>query len=218
MADTLSTIRARVAFKCGGVDNRDTYVDEAINEAILQVIQEGKPHEMETTTTWSSSTGTSSYSFSTIGCTDCYIPLFVRDNTNDYELKHRSYEEWNRYSHSTSSSSLGNPHLWTRFGNNIILWSRIPDSTSRTLQLTYLKFPTALSTDASTFPLNDEWQRPVDELAAGLLLRDLNSPKAAEKFQIYQELLARRMNIMGEENTSPEGLAFIPVNNLNMTS
>lgn len=218
MADTLATIRSRVAFKCGGVDNRDTYIDEAINEAILQVIQEAKPHEMETTTTWSLSSATSSYSFSTIGCTDCYIPLFVRNNTDDVQLKHRSYEEWDRFRHSTASSNLGQPNLWTRFANNIIVWSSIPDSTARTLQITYLKFPTALSTDASTFPLNDEWQRPVDELAAGLLLRDLNSPKAAEKFAIYNELLSRRMNILGEENSSPEGMAFIPMNNLNMTS
>jgi len=218
MADTLATIRSRISFKCGAKAGINSIIDENLNEAILQVIQEAKPEEMMTTTTWSTSSATAAYTFATIGVTNVLIPLYVRNNTDDYELKHRSYEEWDRYRQATSSSDVGNPHLWTRLTNSVILFAQIPDSSSRTMQLTYLQKPTRLSADSDTFPLNDEWKRPAEELAAAMTLRDINSPQAEGKFAAYQAMMLRRISIPGEESATPEGMAFIPISNLNMSN
>jgi hypothetical protein len=219
LADSLLTIRTRVAAKVGGNTNIDSQIDENINEAILQVIQEAKPQEMWEDDTFSTSSAVAEYSFSTLTITNALAILFVRNVTNDYEIKHTSYEVWNRYKQdTTSSSSLGDPHLWTRYQNGILLFGRIPDSTSRTIQWIYLKRPTRLSADADTFPLNDEWKRPVEELAAYMTLRDRNSDKAELKLAVYQQLMSQRTTPEGEEDASPEGAAFIPVSNLNLVS
>ena len=220
MADSLATIRSRVAVKAGNVTNRDSLITENINEAILQVIQEAKPQEMWAENSFTTSNATAAYLFSGMSTpvTDVLWVLFVRSTTGDYPLHHRSFEVWNRYKQSTSTTgSTGDPHLWTRLKNGLVLFGRIPDSTSRTIHFDYLKRPTRLSADGDSFPLNDEWKRPVEELAAALTLADLNSPKADVKFATYQELLARRMTPENEEEGSPEGSAFIPIHNLNMT-
>ena len=221
MADTLAQIRSRVSFKVGGKSGIDSILNENINEAILQVIQEGRPQEMWTDSTFTTSSGTASYLFSAMSTakTDILWVLFVRNTTDDYPLYHRSFEVWNRYKQDTSSTSnLGDPHLWTRWKNGIIVFGRIPDSTSRTLHYDYLKRPTRLSADSDTFPLNDEWKRPVEELAAALTLRDLNSPAADGRFATYRELLGQRLSVEGEEEASPDGSAFIPMSNLNLSN
>lgn len=222
MADALSTVRNRVKLKVGNKSGIDDYIDEAINEAILQVIQEAKPQEMWATTTFSTSNATASYAFTgaAINKTDVYSILFVRDVTDDVEVKHTSYEVWNRYTQSTSNTStLGAPRLWTRLGNNLILFSRIPDSTSRTIGITYLKRPTRLSADSDTFPLNDEWKRPVEELAAAYVFMDLNAAdKSAAKKALYDDMMSRRTSPEAEEDASPWGSAFTPIHNLNTQS
>ena len=219
MADSLLTIRTRVATKVGGKSNIDSLIDENINEAILQVIQEAKPQEMWEDDTFTTTSAQAEYTFSGISITNALAILFARNTTKDYEIKHTSYEVWNRYKQdTTSSSSLGDPHLWTRYQNGIILFGRIPDSTARTIQWIYLKRPTRLSADADEFPLNDEWKRPVEELAAYLTLRDLNSDKAELKLGVYQQLMGTRHTPEGEEDASPEGAAFIPTSNLNLVS
>ena len=221
MADTLAQIRTRVATKVGlgSGSNRDTLIDENINEAILQVIQEAKPQEMWEDDTFTTTSAQAEYTFSGISITNALAILFVRNVTKDYEIKHTSYEVWNHYKQDTaSSSSLGDPHLWTRYQNGIILFGRIPDSTTRTIQWIYLKRPTRLSADADTFQLNDEWKRPVEELAAYLTLRDLNSDKAELKLGVYLQLMGTRHTPEGEEDASPEGAAFIPTSNLNLVS
>ena len=221
MADSLLTIRTRVATKVGGKTNIDNLIDENINEAILQVIQEAKPQEMLEDSTFTTSSGVAEYPFASMSTavTNALAVLFVRNVTDDYEIKHTSYEVWNRYQQDTSSSSsLGDPHLWTRYQNGIFLFSRIPDSTSRTIRWIYLKRPTRLSAAADTFPLNDEWKRPVEELATYFTLRDLNSDKADFKLATYQQIMSQRLTPEGEEEASPEGPAFIPISNLNLVS
>jgi hypothetical protein len=217
MADTLATIRSRVSFKVGGKSGIDSILNENINEAILQVIQVAKPQEMWEDDTFTTSSGQAEYTFSGISITNAMTVLFVRNVTEDYALQHTSYEVWNRYKQDTTSTSrLGDPHLWTRYQNGVILFGRIPDSTSRTIQWIYLKRPTRLSADGDTFPLNDEWKRPVEELAAALTLRDINSDKAEAKFAAYYDLLSQRVPPEGEEDASPGGSAFIPFSNLNL--
>lgn len=218
MADTLSQIRTRIALKVGGKGNIDSIINENINEAILQVIQEAKPQEMWSNNSFTTSSGVATYLFSGMSTpvTDVLWVLFVRDTTDDVPIYGSSIEVWNRFQHDTSSSNLGDPRRWVRRANGLILFSRIPDSTSRTLYFDYLKRPTRLSADADAFPLNDEWKRPVEELATALTLVDLNSDKAAAKFETYNNLLQRRMTPEGEEDASPEGAAFIPMSNLNM--
>ena len=210
---TLGEIQSRVQLKIGNKQNWDTQIIHRINQAILQVIKEMKPQEAWEVTTFSTSDGTSEYTFSGMSATDVYAVLMVRDNTDDVEILKGGIREYNRVLR-TGDSSKGDPRRWTRRENSLILYSLIPDSTSRTIEMVYLRRPALLATSTDTFFLNDEWIDAVEELAAARLWGDLNEPdKSRAAMSIYRDMLINMDKPESLEDEAPLG-QFVPISNI----
>ena len=201
---TLSTIRTRVKFQLGGKANIDTQIDDNINSAIYQLIMEMKPQEkwaeviLETNTT----TATAEYAFNqstggvwgaaqTATLEDVLAILMVRNDTKDVEIRRGGNHDYNNSRNDTTvSGNTGDPHAWTRRGNTFVLYNRLPNTTARSLTVTYLQRPAELTADTNTFPLNREWERPAELLATAFVWQDLNNPQmAAARMQSYRDLL-----------------------------
>lgn len=216
MADTLETMRTKVKFECGNKNGIDQVIDDAINDAIIEVVSTFQPQEMVTSATGSTSNQTSSYSFSSVfSVTDVLAIVGVRNDTDDYRLKRGSVLEFLMARTDTSqASNFGRPNKWTRQGNNLILYSMIPDSTARTMRLYYVQRPAEITADATAFPLNREWERPVALLAASYVWGSLNNAeKATLKDQQYSALVTRRDHPEEYEDESPES-QFVPMSNV----
>jgi len=211
----LNDIRTRIKFRIGSKEAADDQIDQNLNEAIRHTILRVRPQEMQTTTTFTTTSGKFKYSFATdLVVTDLLAIEFVRDQTDDVEILQGARQHFNRLQQdTTNTSSLGNPRRWVREGENIILYSRIPDATARTIKVSYLQRPADLSSTNTTFPLNDEWLLPTEQWAAGLTLLDLNAnDKAGAKFGLYEQMITSREDPEGIEDESPEGL-LLPVSN-----
>jgi hypothetical protein len=135
----------------------------------------------------------------------------VRNDTDDEELLRGSMREYNRLKRdTTASSTLGKPTRWTRFGNYLVLYNKIPDSTTRTIRVTMIERPTTM--DASNdFPLNEEWRKPVESLAAAMTWTHLNDmAKASLHMSHYREMITLRQKPEEKEREAPEA-QIIPV-------
>jgi len=213
MADALSTIRSRIKLRLGNKEGIDATITKNINEAILHLIRSFRPQEMWATASFNTVANTAAYTFSTMSATNIYAILMVRNTTSDIEIKRGGMRQFNRLKQDTSvTSTTGRPNRWTRQGNTFILYNRIPDAVYA-VKVTYLKRPAALSLDADTFPLNDEWQRPADTYATYLSWIDLNvSDKAAAELEIFNNLMSTFDKPEAIEDEAPEaGFNFGPV-------
>jgi len=207
MAETLLAMRTRVKLRCGNKSGIDDVIDDNLNEATRQVVVEMKPQECWEDITFSTTSGTSNYSFSTIGVsTTVYAVLMVRDDTDDVEVLRGGIREYNRVRRDTDdSSNLGDPRRWTRQENSLILYSKIPDDATRTVRMTYLELPDEMSSDTDTFPLNEEWRLPVERLATALTWADLNDMnKHNMNMSLFREMLALRDKPESLEDEAPE--------------
>lgn len=208
MSITATAMLADVKFMCGNKNGIDTQIEENINHAIKQFIMQLRPQEMWATTTFSTSSGDFLYDIGSggqINITDFLAVIMVRNNTDDVEIKRGGMRDFNRQLQDTSNSAaLGRPNRWTRQGNNLILYNKIPDSTSRTIKLTYLKRPADV-TGSTAFPLNDEWIRPVEVLAAAMTFSDLNDDAHASlKFAAYEKAIGSYDKPENIEDEAPE--------------
>jgi hypothetical protein len=207
MADTLGTMRTKVKFECGNKSGIDTVMNDAINDAIIEIASTFQPQELLASASGSTANQTSSYSFSSVfSITDLLAIVGVRNTTDDYRMKRGSMLEFMMQRKSTSNASgFGRPNKWARQGNNLILYSLIPDSTARTVEVYYVQRPAELTADADVFPLNREWERPVALLAASYVWGSLNNvEKSALKDQQYQATVSRRDTPEEMEDESPE--------------
>lgn len=227
---TLATIRTRVKFQLGGRSNIDTRIDDNINAAIYQLIMEMKPQEMMTEVILkpNTSTATAEYAFNDSTATvwgngqdtateDILAIRMVRDDTDDVEILRGGLVAYNRANQDTTdSSNTGKPRKWTRRANTLILYDKLPDTSTRTLTVTYLKRPTELSTDSDTFPLNREWEKPTEYLATAICWQDLNNPgMAGARMQAYRDFLINMDKPESLEDETPEA-QLVPMNNLNI--
>lgn len=211
MAATLTTMRATVKLKVGNKGGIDSTLDANINNAVLYVLWAFRPQEEWATVTFNTANGTSEYTFnqagSALGVLDVYAFLMIRDMTKDREVLRGGMRHYNRLRQDTAvSSTKGSPRRWTRNGNKLVLYARIPDSVI-SIKATYLKRPAVMTAGppAVDFPLNEEWQRPVEEYAAFLTWSDLNEGnKAATKLQAYQALVSTMDRPEAIEDEAPE--------------
>lgn len=205
---TLLQVRDDVKFMLGNRAGIDSQVDDNINLAVREIALTIKPQELWVSTTFTTSNATAEYAFSGMSTpvTDLMAILFVRDNTKDVIVKRGGLYDYMNQRHDTSnSSSLGDPNRWTRFANTLVLYSLIPDSTSRTMRMIYLQRPAALSADTDTFPLNAEWEQPAKLLAAAYTWLDLNNAeKATQKMAAYDRYLRTVETPEELEAQSPE--------------
>jgi hypothetical protein len=226
---TLATIRTRVKFQLGGRSNIDTRIDDNINAAIYQLIMEMKPQEMQTEVILkpNTSTATAEYAFNDstatvwatgqdTATTDVLAILMVRDDTDDVEITRGGLVDYNRARQdTTTASNTGKPRRWTRRANTLILYDKLPDTSARTLTVTYLKRPTELSADADTFPLNREWEKPAEYLTTAICWQDLNRPDlSGAGMQAYRDFLVNMDKPESLEDETPEA-QLVPMNNLN---
>ena len=218
MSKTASAMLTSVKLMCGNKNSIDSTIEDNINHAIKQFIMELRPQEAWATTTFSTSNADFLYDIGSggqINITDFLAVISVRNNTDDVEIKRGGMRDFNRQlQDTTNSSALGRPNRWTRQGNNLILYNKIPDSTARTIKLTYLKRPADI-TGSTAFPLNDEWIRPVELLAAALTFTDLlDNPNAQLKFAAYDKALSAFDKPENIEDEAPEASIRL-VHNLN---
>ena len=218
MSITASELLTNVKFMCANKGTIDDQITANINSAIKQLIMQVRPQEAWATTTFSTSNADFLYDIGAAGqivITDFLAVLMVRNSTDDVEIKRGGMRDFNRQlQDTTNTSALGRPNRWTRQGNNLILYNRIPDSTARTIKLTYLKRPADIS-GSTTFPLNDEWIRPVEILAAAYTFTDLLDTAHAElKFAAYDKELQAFDKPENIEEEAPEASVRM-VHNLN---
>ena len=214
---TLATMRSRVKLALANKQGIDTTIDQNLNEATLQHTFRVRPKEMQTSTTFSTTGAIAEYGYGisdTIAVSDLYAFLYVRDNTDDVPILQGNETEWNDSRQSLTDTALhGDPRKWLHIESKLVLYAQIPDTTSRTIKVRYLKRP-ATMTSSVGFPLNTEHERPVEQLAKALSWLDLgNEAKAAAAMAAYEALITTRFEPLDMEDMSPE-FHFTPVHNL----
>ena len=208
MSETLGNMRTRVASKLGGKSSHKTEIINALNEASQQVAWQLKIHEAWNDTTFTTTDEDYDYDIGDdedIDATDVYAPFWIRNETDECRLTAGTFDEFLRV--YNSDSDTGQPSKWCRYKNQIILYNSIPDGgTTRTLRIYYIKLLTKMAADTSSFQLNDEWIRPVEEFATALMLKDLRDfDAAAATLQAYNELIRGRETPRMIDDSSPEG-------------
>ena len=201
MASTLATLRDRVRYRVGNKSSVNSRIDDNLNKAVLHLVRQVRPQEAITSTTGNTASGDFDYALAS----DCLAIVMVRDTTNDIEILQGSVTHFNRFKQDTTdSSTLGRPRRWTRIGNELILYQKIPDGVYG-YKYWYIKRPTTMDS-SNNFPLNDEWEEAVVELAAAFCWRDLNAAdKASLHFSAYTEMLGSTEEPEEIEDESPEG-------------
>ena len=162
---TFLQMQTSVKLKLGNKANIENQLDLQINRAMAQFVYEIKPQETWATGTFNTVADQHVYNFVTdLTNNDIYALKAVRDTTTPAEIQKGGIADFYRQ----NRSNTGKPRRWTRYGNNIILYSLIPDGVYA-IEYLYVQAPTPMSADADVFPLNEEWEQPVEELAAALL-------------------------------------------------
>jgi len=210
MAETLANLRSRVKFRLGNKKDSgiDTRVDDNLNKAVLHLVRQVRPQEAITSTTDTTASGTAEYDLAA----DVLAIVVVRDTTNDRAIINGSIKHFNSFKQDTTdASTLGKPSRWTRIANQLVLYQKIPDD-EYGIKYWYVKRPTEMDS-SNDFPLNDEWEEPVVELATAFTWRDLNaSDKAQLHFSAYAEMISSAEEPEAIEDESPEG-GFVPISN-----
>ncbi len=213
---TLTQMRTRIFVALGNKSGLTGNIDNNINEATLQVVFQQRPQESRTSTTFSTADGDFDYTIASggdIAVTDLYAIEMVRNNTQDYRLEKGTFWEFEGQD-QTGSDATGDPRKWFRRGNTLYLYNLVPDDSADTIRVSYLKRPTALSSDSDTFDLNDEWIKPVEMLATSLTYMDMNMvDRASAWFEAYQGLLGSRETPEMVEDEGPDG-SFIMASNV----
>jgi len=201
---TLLQMRARVKSSLGNKGNINDDVDNAINEAMWQLIWEVKPHEATNMVSFDTTDSDYDYGFTDdLSDEEIYAPFLVFDDTRDYLLTNGSFEEFLR---TRKDGSKGNPTKWTRYKNELILYKSIPDGTSRTIEVYYIKRLSKMTSESDVFPLNDEWIYPTEELATAIMFSRLKQFDAsAAHYQAYQLSIGSRDTPEMVDQEAPEG-------------
>jgi len=210
-------MRGRVKLALANKEGMDATINQNLNEATLQHTLRVHPKEMQTSTTFATTGAIAEYGYGisdTIAVSDLYAFLYVRDSTDDVPILQGNETEWNDSRQSLTDTALhGDPRKWLHIEKKLVLYAQIPDTTSRTIKVRYLKRP-ATMTSAVDFPLNAEHERPVEQLAKALTWLDLgNEEKAQAAVAAYESLIGARFEPVDFEDMSPE-FRFTPVHNL----
>lgn len=211
---SLATMNSRVAFGLGQKGGISSHIDTALNEATLQHVLRVKPKESQDNGSFSITNATAAYDLGTNVSTSAYAVMYVRNTTDDEVLVQGTEYEWHLQKQDTSvASNLGQPHKWAHVEDDLVIYDKIPDSTSRTIEVRFLARP-ATMTSAVAFPLEEEHERVVEQLAKSLVWLDLgNEQKAISAMQSYEALLEVRFQ---PEEVEDEHAIFqmTPVSNL----
>ena len=201
-------MRSNIVFNTGRKAGMDAKIDANLNRATLQVVKRMRPKEMQTSTTFTTTEGDFDYSIAAAGdiaVADLYAILMVRNNTDEYRLARGTLAEFEA-GKQTGSSAKGKPHKWFHYGNNLFIYDRVPDSTTRTLRVRYLKRPATMSSSNTAFPLNDEWIEVVEELATAMTFANLNqTDKVGLHSSVFESLIQRMETPEQIEDEAPDG-------------
>ncbi|MHA2066759.1 MAG: phage adaptor protein [Candidatus Thorarchaeota archaeon] len=151
---TLSSLRTEVQLEIGNRTHLNTYVDNALNRAIIEVVMLVRPPEQFTTFDITGVAGQANYDIKTTNRTLAIIGVI--DNDNDRRIFRGSFQEYDEM----DPTSTGTPNRWFRYGNAIFLYNRIPEG-SEDITVRIIQRPAVLSSGSDTFPLNLEWEDAV---------------------------------------------------------
>jgi hypothetical protein len=154
-----------------------TSVKQKLNEALLEVMLLAKPPEFFETTPVTTVAGTSAYDLTAQANNILAIVGVTIDGTATVKptrLKKGDYREFDEQWQTTATR--GRPHKWFRFGQEIILYDKVPDAVY-TVTVRHLERPTVMSDNADVFPLALEWEEPVILRAASKMFTLLGNPE-----------------------------------------
>ncbi len=154
-----------------------TSVKQKLNEALLEVMLLAKPPEFYDKTPITTVAGTSAYDLTAQSKDILAVVGVTVDGTSTVKptrLTKGDYREFDEQHQTTDTR--GRPHKWFRFGQEIILYSKIPDAVY-TVTVRHLERPTVMSADADVFPLALEWEEPVILRAASKMFTLLGNPE-----------------------------------------
>lgn len=154
-----------------------TSVKQKLNEALLEVMLLVKPPEFFDKTDITTVAGTSAYDLTAqskdiLAIVGVTIP--TAGSVKPTRLEKGEYREFDEQHQTTATR--GRPHKWFRFGQEIILYNKIPDAVY-TVTVRHLERPTVMSADADVFPLALEWEEPVILRAASKMFTLLGNPE-----------------------------------------
>jgi len=212
---TLVDMADRVKFKLGNKEAIDTHIDAALNQAVLQITWEKRPHEMTAVTGAITLTDLKfAYTFnvtsSDLAVEDVYAILVVRNNTNNFPLHEGTIYE---FEGRDQTGTTGTPSKWVRRANSLLFYDAIPGTD--VIRVTYLKRPATMTRGSGgvDFPLNDEWVRPTEDLACAMLWSDLNKFEyASGKYQSYDLAMGKRQTPRMIEDEAPSAGIIFPAN------
>lgn len=172
------------------------FVKSKINQAVLDVMRIVKPPEFLATTAITTSDGVSAYDLGSQS-EDVLAVLGVAIDSTSVNVENRRllrgrYEEYDEQ----DPTNTGRPRKWFRYGNNLILYNRVPDDNdgdNYDLTVRILERPTALSADADVFPLQLELEELVVLRAASKMFTLLGN---LERKQVSDDLFTESLNFI----------------------
>lgn len=173
----------------------ETFVERKINQAVLDVMLQVKPPEFFSTVTISTVAGTASYDLEASQDTLAVLGVTLLDTnftSNDRKLERGHWDQFDTMDQDfTEDNNLGRPRKYFRYGDDIILYSKVPDDNdgnNYSVQVRTLQRPTVMTLDADTFPLELEWEEPVTLRSAyKLFTLTGDMERRQETMQLYQE-------------------------------
>lgn len=196
---TFLELQNEVQFQVRQRTDMSTYVQDKINQAILDVMLLVKPPEFFSTVSITTTAGTPNYDIQASQDVLAIMGATIT-NTNiqseDRRLFRGSWQEFDSMDQdfTTTGPNLGRPRKYFRYANEIILYNKVPDdndSNDWTIRVRMLLRPTELTADADTFPLELEWEEPVVLRAAyKLLTMTGDRERAAEVKDLFQDSVA----------------------------
>ncbi len=182
---SLTTIQTEVRIAIGGRTDLDSTIIDKVNESLHDITTKLKIDQMLVAATMP----TVDEQFEYLLPSDCYSPLYVRDNTDNKLLDEDETFSFD----SVDPSSTGPPRSWARYNNLLILFNRVPDSTVHTIKMRYWKRHPTLVSGGDNHLLPAEWEEVIKLLAMSKMFSVLDqSEKAAAKLQEFQSLVSPR--------------------------
>lgn len=189
MPVTLGNLRPRVIHRISAHD-ADTaltpeILDEFINEAVQQFVDEADWPWLFTTVTFNTVVGQSRYVLNTIA-PNWYRTHSLFDGTDGSRLELRTIQELDRIVYP------GVPRIYTDYGDELVIKPTPNDVRSETLHYVMREPNLVGDNDVLLMPSNANWEKGVIEYAAYLSLRFLREDVRAESaFEAYTRWIKR---------------------------
>ncbi len=163
------------------------------NDANRDICNDRRWRFMESTFNGTIAVGVSSYQLPTNFQAAINLAINAPD-ANAKFLNFVPYEIYDQTYPDPTALTAAQPSIWTFYGNSLIVGPAAPDQIY-TMQLRYLKTPTALTLDANTLDVPDDFSELV---VLGMAYRALMSKDIYDQAQVMIQLWDEQMDKMSD--------------------